>query len=327
MELFRTGWKERGKKGEEVLEYEYQDWALENFSGYLAGDEIYDGPFCVLTMVDSKHQRRLAYEVLDHDPTKEDVRRFFKEVSLMLSHRKLSVHGITTDGSSLYPEVIEEVFPGVPHQVCEFHVLKEITKDILKVVAKIRKAMYARVPKLGRGRPRREQKKLSSRAKRMRARISELFTNRYLFVQHGLSKAKHQRITKISRGCPDLKALRELMNEIYRLFDRRCRTDTALEKLAKLRSKLSRFHSLGKVLSKLRSPNLEKALTFLDDKMLEATSNSVERANRRHRKMQKSIYCVRTQTSISHRIALDMLRDRDIEQRPMVLVPCAKQGM
>ena len=127
--------EEAGKKGEEVLEYEYQDWALKDFSGYLAADEIYDGPFCVLFMVDSKCQKRLAYEVLDHDPTKEDVRRFFKEVSLMLIPRNLSVYGITTDGSSLYPEVIEEVFPGVPHQVCEFHVLKEITKDVLKAIA------------------------------------------------------------------------------------------------------------------------------------------------------------------------------------------------
>ena len=29
-------------------------------------DEIYDGPFRVLTMVDSKHQQKLAYEVPDH---------------------------------------------------------------------------------------------------------------------------------------------------------------------------------------------------------------------------------------------------------------------
>lgn len=237
----------------------------------------------------------------------------------MLSYRNLPVRGITTDGSPLYPEAINEIFPGIPHQVCEFHVLKEITKDVLKAVARVRKALSAKVPKLGRGRPRREDRKLVQQATRIRNRIGELFQNRYLFVQHGLSKAEYQKITRISRGFPDLKALRELMDEVYRLFDRRCRTDTALEKLAKLRSKLFRFKHLGKVLSKLHSPNVEKSLTFLDDKMLEATSNSVERANRRHRKMQKSIYRVRTQISITHRIALDMLRDRDMEQRPLVL--------
>ena len=57
---------------------------------------------------------------------------------------------------------------------------------------------------------------------------------------------------------------------------------------------MRRFKKLGKSLNKLKSPNLEKALVFLDDKLLGATSNAVERANRRFRKAQKSIYSVRT---------------------------------
>ena len=230
----------------------------------------------------------------------------------MLSDRRLGVRGVTTEGSALYPEAIAEMFPGAAHQVCEFHVLKEITHDVLKAVAKIRKALFAQIPKLGRGRPRPEHQKRAEQAHRMRERIGELFSNRHLFVRHGLTKAEQQKMTRISRGHGDLRALRGLMDQVYTLFDRRCRTETALGKLAKLRSGLSRFKHLGKVLSKLHSPNLEKALAFLDDKMLEATSNSVERANRRHRKMQKSIYRVRTHTSLTHRMALDMLRDREI---------------
>ena len=62
-------------------------------------------------------------------------------------------------------------------------------------------------------------------------------------------------------------------------------------------------------MSKLFSPNLDKALTFLDDKLLPSTSNAVERGYRRHRKMQKSIYRVRTMSRLIARIALDMLRD------------------
>jgi hypothetical protein len=316
--------KGREKKGEETLRDEYPDWALGNFSGYLAADEVYDGPFCVLTVVDSQRQRRLAYEVLDRDPEKEDIRRFFTRVALMLGDRALRVHGVTTDGSALYPEAIAEIFPGAAHQVCEFHVIKEITHDILTAVAKIRKALHAQIPKLGRGRPGPGQKKLAEQAQRMRERIGELFSNRHLFVRHGLRKAEQQKMTRISRGHGDLRALRGLMDQVYTLFDRRCRTETALGKLAQLRSGLSRFEHLGKVLSKLHSPNLDKALAFLDDKMLEATSNSAERANRRYRKMQKSIYRVRTHTSITHRIALDMLRDRDIEYRPIVITALRK---
>lgn len=64
----------------------------------------------------------------------------------------------------------------------------------------------------------------------------------------------------ITPGLPHLRALREIKDKIYRLFDRRCRTDTAL---AKLRQRVRRFHKVGDILKKLQSPNLEKALTLL----------------------------------------------------------------
>ncbi len=118
---------------------------------------------------------------------------------------------------------------------------------------------------------------------------------------------------------PQLRTLRDLMEEVYRLFDRRCRTDTALAKLAKLRQRVRRFKQVGKILNKLRSPNLEKALTFLDDKLLPSTSNAVERGNRRHRKMQKTVYRVRTRDHIHNRIALDMLRDSQSDGRTTTL--------
>ena len=62
-------------------------------------------------------------------------------------------------------------------------------------------------------------------------------------------------------------------------------------------------------MSKLNSPNLEKALLFLDDKLLGSTSNAVERSNRRVRKAQRSVYSVRTKAHLQQRIALDMNRE------------------
>jgi hypothetical protein len=59
---------------------------------------------------------------------------------------------------------------------------------------------------------------------------------------------------------------------------------------------------LGETLKKLFVPTLEKALTFLDDKLLPSTSNAVERGNRRYRKMQKQVYRARTQAQISARL-------------------------
>ena len=102
---------------------------------------------------------------------------------------------------------------------------------------------------------------------------------------------------------------------LYALFDRRCRTQTALGKLKKLRQWVNRFTWIGETLKKVFSPHLEKALTFLDDTLLPATSNAVERGNRRHRKMQKSVYRVRSKVCVEGRIALDMLRESRAEGR------------
>ncbi|MFC1765991.1 hypothetical protein ACFL6U_28430 [Planctomycetota bacterium] len=105
---------------------------LDNFSGYIAADEL--------------------YEVLDHDPTGDDMRRFFGRFKQHLDHRGLTVIGITTDGSPLYPVPIVDVFGSdVEHQLCEFHVLQEITKAVLKAVIQVRKKLKTRKVKCGRG--------------------------------------------------------------------------------------------------------------------------------------------------------------------------------
>jgi hypothetical protein len=294
----------------------YLDWGLADFSGYIAADELYDGPFCVLSIVDNRTFKRLLYQVLDHDPDHRDITAFFHRFRMALRLRRLKLQGVTTDASPLYPEPLREVFGDVPHQVCEFHVIKELTKAILRAVAQVRKKLAAQKPAGKRGRPTTPAAKRAVRQRqRLQQKVAALFEHRHLFVQHDLTPAERRTLQSITRGQPQLRTLRDLMEEVYRLFDRRCRTDTALAKLAKLRQRLRRFKQIGKVLNKLRSPNLDKALTFLDDKLFPSTSNAVERGNRRHRKMQKTVYRVRTKEHIHNRIALDMLRDSQRDGR------------
>jgi hypothetical protein len=330
----RTGSRRRGKKAESSIQTEYIEHALVDFSGYIAADELYDGPYCVLFIVDNHRFRRLCgvshpvdYEVLDHNPTNDDITRFFRRFKQTLDTRGLTVKGITTDGSQLYPEPIDPlgdalrqmVFGKVEHQICEFHVIKEIIKAILKAITQVRKELRRRKTGCSRGRPSgTKAKRAARRNERIQSKIADMFEHRYLFVKHTLAVGDRRILQRIAvrlgmanatTGPPHLRALREIMDEVYCLFDRRCRMDTALEKLARLRRHVSRFGILAKTLKKLFSPNLEKSLTFLDDSMLPATSNAVERSNRRHRKMQKSIYRVRTREHISQRIAVDMQRD------------------
>jgi transposase len=298
----------------------YLDWGLAEFSGYIAADELYDGPFCVLSIVDNRTFKRLLYQVLDHDPHHRDITAFFHRFRMALRLRSLKLHGVTTDASPLYPEPLREVFGNIPHQICEFHIIKELTKAILRAVAKVRKKLAGRKLPAKRGRPTTpEAKRAARKRQRLQQKIADLFEHRHLFVQHDLTPAERRTLHKITRGLPQLRTLRDLMEEVYRLFDRRCRTDTALAKLARLRHRVRRFKQVGKVLNKLGSPNLDKALTFLDDKLFPSTSNAVERGNRRHRKMQKTVYRVRTQEHIHNRIALDMLRDCHKEDRTSTL--------
>lgn len=298
------------------MDVEYLNWALTDFSGYIAIDELYDGPFCILSLVDNRTFKRLRYEVLDHDPEHQDIEVFLRRFAKALAQRRLTLLGVTTDGSPLYPEPLRAVFGAVPHQICEFHILKELTKAVLRAAAQVRKHLAARKPTVRRGRPGTPAAKRAVRQReRLHQKIADLFAQRYLFVQHDLTSAQRHTLHHLTRGFPQLQTLRAIMEEVYRLFDRRCRMDTALAKLATLRQRVRRGKHVGKVLSKLHSPNLEKALTFLDDKLLPSTSNAVERGNRRHRKMQKTVYRVRTQEHISNRIALDMLRDSQKEGR------------
>jgi len=296
----------------------FLEWALEAFSGYAAVDELYEGRYCVLSAVDNRQYKRVLYEVLDHDPRHGDIEAFLGRLQTALDARNLTLKGITTDGSALYPDPIRTVFGDVPHQLCTFHVIKELTKGIVKAVAKERERLAQSKPKVKRGRPSSKDKKarrLARKNKYMQQKISDVFQDRFLFVTRRLKPSERKRLLSITRGLPHLRTLREIMDHIYALFDRRCRTHTALGKLKKLRQWVRRFTWIGETLKKVFSPHLEKALTFLDDKLLPATSNAVERGNRRHRKMQKSVYRVRSKVCLEGRIALDMMRESRAEGR------------
>ena len=46
------------------MDTDFLDWALADFSGYVAADELYDGPFCILSAVDNRRYKRILYDVL-----------------------------------------------------------------------------------------------------------------------------------------------------------------------------------------------------------------------------------------------------------------------
>ena len=181
----------------------FLDWALTDFSGYVAADELYDGPFCMLSAVDKRCYKRILYDVLDHAPTHDDIRAFLGRLKTALSARDLTLLGVTTDGSALYPEPLREVCGKVPHQICEFHLVAEVAKAVLGAVASVRKALAAKQPKLPKGRPGTPAAKQAARTKkRLTEQRAALFTSRYLFVQRHLNKTERKTLWRVSRGWP-----------------------------------------------------------------------------------------------------------------------------
>jgi hypothetical protein len=116
----------------------------------------------------------------------------------------------------------------------------------------------------------------------------EVWEHRFLWVRKDLSASEQEQLKSICRRQPLLRALRDLVDLVYNLFDRRCRSEAALEKLEAIRElKVFReFTQLLGIWKRLRSKNLEKALLFLDDDCLEGTANAVERANRAYRRVE-----------------------------------------
>ena len=257
--------------------------------------------------MDPKLRKRVAFQISDAG-TEAECRGFLRYLAGM----GLEVKGVTTDGSPLYPKLIGEIFPGATHQVCVFHVIKELNLLVLRALAGFRKSLPRSAPRK-RGRPKKGEK--SPREDPWVRLKREVWENRHLWVKRHLTPGQRRRLARIIRGRPLLRGLRELVDLVYALFDRRCRTATAIRKLERLRRHrlFQVFPQLEPIRRKLMSPNLEKALLFLDDSLLEATSNAVERENRRHRKRQKTIYRARTRRTIAGRIRFSMLYDLEPE--------------
>ena len=226
----------------------FLDWALATFAGYVAAEERYEGPYCVLSAVDNRQDKRVVYEVLDHDPCHDEIETFLGRVKTALDARALTRKGITTDGAALSPEPIRPVFGDVPHQLCTFHVIQDLTKGVLHAVATERERLAKSTPTAQRGRPSaqdKEARRLARTRQGIQQKIRDVFADRFLLVTRRLRPSERTRLVSITRGVPQLRTLREIMDHMYAVFDRRCRTQTALGTLRKLRASVKRFTWIG----------------------------------------------------------------------------------
>jgi MULE transposase domain len=95
---------------------------LEHFSGTLCVDELHLGRFTLLLATDPLSDLPVAFALVASND-QVHMRRFLGNLRTWELEPKV----VVTDGSNLYPAVLAELWPDADHQLCVFHVIKDIT--------------------------------------------------------------------------------------------------------------------------------------------------------------------------------------------------------
>jgi transposase len=120
------------------FEADYQPWVVSEFSGILCVDEVYQDQLALLLAVDPAApdgDRLIGYQLVHGTVNGTDMEHFL----LHLKNIGIEPVEVITDGSSLYPSVIAQVWPKVAHQLCLFHETRHVTKAAMKAINAIRK--------------------------------------------------------------------------------------------------------------------------------------------------------------------------------------------
>jgi len=119
---------------------DYQAWVVEEFSGILCVDELYQDKLALLLAVDPAApdaDRLVGYELIYGRVERKDVEDFLSR----LKRVGIEPEEVITDGSPLYPGSLKEVWPGAAHQLCLFHESRLVTGEIYKARAALRKSV------------------------------------------------------------------------------------------------------------------------------------------------------------------------------------------
>jgi hypothetical protein len=274
---------------------EHRDKVLKHFSGTLCVDELHLGRFILLLATDPLADLPVAFALVAAND-QDHMRRFLKN----LKTRGLLPRVVVTDGSNLYPAVLAELWPDADHQLCVFHVIKDINKLILDAVRRMRTTMGRR-GKAGRKKKRgRKGAKSKARAARrgmtLKEKASFIFKHRYLIVKRreNLGDSERDDLTRMLEYLPELATLRRFADRIYWLFE----TPKDLHQAACRRASIVRDEAflkvpeLVKAIEHLDQEKFAKLMAYLKDPVSRRvrTNNHVERTNRMFRFLEKVRY-------------------------------------
>jgi Transposase len=290
---------------------EHRRKVLEQFSGTLCVDELHLGRFTLLLATDPLSDLPVAFALVAAND-QDHMRGFLKNLKTW----GLMPRVVITDDSKLYPAVLAELWSEAEHQLCVFHIIKNINKLILDAVRRLRTAMSRR-GKAGRQKKRgRKSKKAKTAAKRRGLTVKEkanfVFKHRHLIVKRreNLTESDRDNLARMLEYRPELGRLRRFADKIYWLFDApkdfhqaSCRRavivrDPAFQAVPELAKAMEQFdeEKFPKLMAYLNSPASQRV----------RTNNHVERTNRMIRFFEKVRYKWRRRRTLVRFVVLKL---------------------
>jgi hypothetical protein len=255
---------------------------LQCFSGTLCVDELHLGVHTLLLATDPLADLPVGFALVGAND-KDHMRRFLGN----LAGWGLRPEVVVSDGSNLYPELLAQIWPQARHQLCIFHLLRDLLDKVLAAVRRLRRAQAQRGRagrKRRRGRSRQQQK-----ARRQRhgptAKDKAVFVwrQRFLMVKRTvkLTKADWDNLVHMFQYLPQLRPLWYFSRDLYRLLD-----DAKSLRVARWRytllcqdAKYQGVRELVEALDLLAGPKLARIMHTLCWKMV---SNKRKRKGRQH---------------------------------------------
>jgi hypothetical protein len=299
----------------------YRQWTLNHFSGTLCIDELHLGHRTLLLATDPLGDFPVAFALVSAND-QDHMRRFLSN---------LKQHGflpqvVVTDGSNLYPTLLAELWPAARHQLCVFHVIKDINECVFDALRRLRRQLaQKRGPKRRRGRPSQAQQRARIRqGKTKKEQAYFVWKHRHLIVtrpEH-LDGRERRWLSQMFRYLPQSRTLREFVLAIYRLFDPEQSPHQAACRRAALVKNPQHLADpdLAQALGMLSPEKFDKMMAFLHTPQAKQvrTNNHVERTNRRLRYFEKVRYKWRRRRTIVRFVvlALDRWRNQRIAEQP-----------
>jgi transposase-like protein len=279
----------------------YRQWTREHFSGTLCVDELHLGHRTLLLATDPLGDFPVAFALVSAND-QDHMRRFLANLRACGFQPDV----VVTDGSNLYPAVLADLWPDARHQLCIFHVLKDVNDCVFDALRRLRRNLgRQRGRKRKRGRPTAAQKRAQARrghTKKQQAHF--VWKHRHLIVtrpEH-LNGRDRRWLSQMFDYLPELRRLRRFVLKVYRLFDpeqsphqARCRRAALVEDPEFLADP-----DLARALAMLGAEKFDKMIAYLHSPAAKRvrTNNHVERTNRRLRYFEKVRYKWRRRRTI-----------------------------